>query len=145
MTSLKGKMKRVFKIIGISAGILAGIIVFLYALFWVFAFFVVFNNPLDNPFNNKDFDKTTWAQFDNNYDPDNPRGKMYEDLIENHLSKGMSKEEVINLLGKPDFESEEYFLSYNLGMWSGGRMDYDSLDLKFNRDGKLSEFYRVQH
>lgn len=130
-------MKKIFKIIGI----VAGIIILLFALFYAYVFFVV----LDCPFDNKDFDKTTWVQFDNSNDPDNPRGEMYEDLIENNLSKGMSKKEVIDLLGQPDYKSEEYFLSYNLGAWSGFRIDYDSLDLEFDKDGKLVKFYRVQH
>jgi len=57
----------------------------------------------------------------------------------------MSKSEVIQLLGTPDLKEEDNFLSYNLGMWSGFRMDYDSLDLKFSKNGTLVEYYRVQH
>ena len=70
---------------------------------------------------------------------------MYEDIVDNHLEKGMSKQQVVDLLGQPDLKNESLLFSYNLGMWSGFRMDYDSLDLVFNSSGNLEKFYRVQH
>ena len=109
--------------------------------FFAYIYFIVF----DYPFDNKEFDKVTWEKFSENMEPDNPRGEMFENLTEQHLKTGMTKSEVIKLLGKPDFREEKDFLSYNIGMWSGYRIDYDSLDLKFNEKGELIEFYRVQH
>lgn len=79
------------------------------------------------------------------WDPDNPRGKMYEDLVENYLRKGMTKAQVVALLGESDLVTKPEIISYNLGMWSGMRIDYDSLDLVFSNDGKLTKYYRVQH
>lgn len=50
------------------------------------------------------------------------RGKMYYDLINNYLKKGMSKEEVFKLLGKPNYglkypnnKNREYCLEYEIG------------------------------
>lgn len=130
-------MKKVLKIFAILFGsFLIGTIAF-----FAYIYFVVFDYPFDNEY----FDKITWQQYSNNMIRDNPRGEMFENLTEQYLKPGMSKKEVILLLGKPDFREEENFFSYNLGMWSGYRIDYDSLDLKFNKKGQLVEFYRVQH
>lgn len=130
-------MKKIVKYIGFLAGFfLIGVLAFCGYLYFV---------VLDDPFNNRDFDKEIWLKSHADMDPDNPRGEMYEDLVENHLSKGMSKTEIFGLLGQPDFQNTEDLMSYNLGMWSGMRIDYDSLDLKFTADGGLVEFCRVQH
>ncbi|WP_041366540.1 hypothetical protein [Methylophaga frappieri] len=99
----------------------------------------------DSPFNDKEFDQKVWLSMDTDWDPDNPRGKMYEDIVDNHLEKGMSKQQVVDLLGQPDLKNKSLLFSYNLGMWSGFRMDYDSLDLVFNSSANLEKFYRVQH
>ncbi|MGJ0483877.1 MAG: hypothetical protein ACR65R_05000 [Methylomicrobium sp.] len=100
---------------------------------------------LDDPFDNRDFDGEVWLKYQRNMNPDNPRGEMYEDLMENYLHKGMSKSKVIGLLGQPDFQDTGMLMSYNLGMWSGMRIDYDSLDLHFSKSGELTKYYRVQH
>jgi len=99
----------------------------------------------DYPFDDRKFDSTVWKSFHMNMDHDNPRGQMIDDLFNNHLRKGLPKEEITKLLGEPDFEVSDNFISYNLGMWSGFRMDYDSLDLEFDNSGKLLKCYRVQH
>ncbi len=70
---------------------------------------------------------------------------MFDDLIKNHLRKNMSKDEVVALIGKPDYEDRTEFFSYKLGFWSGFRIDLDTLDLEFSRDGKLKKSYRVQY
>ena len=130
-------MKKIVKYIGFMAGfLLIGVLVFCGYLYFVI---------LDDPFDNRDFDSEIWLKYHEDMEPDNPRGEMYEDLVENYLIKGMSKAEVFGLLGQPDFQNTEDMMSYNLGMWSGMRIDYDSLDLKFTDDGGLVEFYRVQH
>jgi hypothetical protein len=36
-------------------------------------------------------------------------------------------------------------LSYNLGMWSGLRMDYDTLDIYFDNSGRVARALTVQH
>ena len=39
--------------------------------------------------------------------PDNPGGEMLESLTDDYLKQGMSKLEVIKLLGIPDIKNEE--------------------------------------
>jgi hypothetical protein len=99
----------------------------------------------DHPFDDRNFDAAVWRSFNNDRNPDNPRGQMFDDLCNNHLRKGLSKQKVMGMLDPPDEKSEMNFLSYNLGMWSGYRMDYDTLDLVFDGEGNLVKFYRVQH
>ena len=99
----------------------------------------------DSPFDNREFNRSAWVAMDHDMNPDNPRGEMYTDLVEKHLNKGMHISQVKVLLGEPDFESEESSLRYNLGMWSGMRMDYDSLNLEFSEKGRLLKVYRLQH
>ena len=36
-------------------------------------------------------------------------------------------------------------MSYNLGMWSGFRMDYDFLDIYFDDQGRVVDVLIVQH
>ena len=91
------------------------------------------------------FDKIEWKKYSNDMNRDNPRGQMIEDLFENHLKKEISSAEIIALLGTPDRKNEQNFYSYNLGIWSGLRMDYDSLDLWFDNKERLVSFARVQH
>ena len=130
-------MKKTLKII---ASILAVGLLGYVAFVWYVAY-VVF----DTPFDNKEFDKIVWQKYHKDMNPDNPRGEMYKSLIEDYLKQGMTKREIIQLLGEPDYKDEENLLSYNLGMWSGFRIDYDSLDLNFSNDGNLVKYYRVQH
>jgi len=66
-------------------------------------------------------------------------------LIPNHLKIGLSKIEVFEILGMPDFANNETLVSYIVAMWSGFRIDYDSLDLELSAAGELSKYYRVQH
>jgi len=97
------------------------------------------------PFDNREFDQSVWLSMNKDMSPDNPRGEMFVDLKDRHLKEGMTQFQIKALLGEPDFKNEPRLLSYNLGMWSGLRMDYDSLDLVFSESGKLVEAYRVQH
>lgn len=99
---------------------------------------------LDDPFSGRWFNQTLWQKLDGSLDPDNPRGSMVLDLKQRYLKKGVSRSYVISLLGEPDCENTDEILSYNLGMWSGFRIDYDSLDIRFE-DGLLVESYCVQH
>ena len=112
---------------------------------FVVSFFALIRSSVEYRFNDRTFDAALWKSFTNNDSPDNPRGQMFDDLSKRHLRKGLSKKDVEDLLGPADLKSEIDLWSYNLGMWSGFRVDYDSLDLKFNGEGRLVKFYRVQH
>ncbi|WP_027158172.1 hypothetical protein [Methylobacter luteus] len=124
------------RIAGLLAAGILGIVAFFGYIYFTLA---------DDPFNNREFDREVWVSFYENMDPDNPRGEMYEDLVASHLRKGMKRMEVVALLGKPDVEDVKNLLSYNLGMWSGFRIDYDSLDIALSDDGVLVGVRRVQH
>ncbi|MGH7167453.1 MAG: hypothetical protein ACREII_02875 [Nitrospiraceae bacterium] len=102
-------------------------------------------SQFDSPFDDRSFDPVVWKASSKDRNPDNPRGQMYEDLVKNHLRAGMTQPEVIALLGHGDEAERQDFISYNLGMWSGFRVDYDTLDLSFDRGGRLKRYNRVQH
>ena len=72
------------------------------------------------------------------------RGGMAHDIRTNVLRAGQSQGEVEKLLGKPDSDKgtvQEYFL----GMCSGLRIDFDTLDVHFNAAGKITSVHVVQH
>src|SRR5919112_1701587 len=47
------------------------------------------------------FDQEVWLDNPEMSDTSNPRARMVEDLMRNHLKTGMSRDAVLNLLGKP--------------------------------------------
>ncbi len=75
------------------------------------------------------FDRALWLDKNRDEDRSRPhhysgcvRGEMYYDLVDNYLKKGMSKEEVFELLGKPAYglkypndKKRQYCLEYELG------------------------------
>src|SRR5687768_8046181 len=93
---------------------------------------------LDGPFDDIPFDRTTWIRMRDKDDRDNPRGQMVESLVENLEEHRPTRDEVIRLLGPSEFGCgvlsppigpKETCLSYNLGEWSGHRLDVDTLDI----------------
>ncbi len=72
------------------------------------------------------------------------RGGMAHDLQTNVLRTGQPQGEIEKLIGKADF-SREMVDSYFLGMCSGLRIDFDTLDVHFNAEGKLTSVHIVQH
>ena len=60
------------------------------------------------------FDKKIWLTHDTMKEIENPRMKMTDDLLKNHLKKGMTKAEVIKLLGKPFSDRIEFRLPENI-------------------------------
>ncbi|MHB9025756.1 MAG: hypothetical protein ACYC7E_16570 [Armatimonadota bacterium] len=101
------------------------------------------------------FDRQVWIADAKSHNRDSPRGKMAEDIIRNHLHKGLTKQQVVTLLGEPE-ETDNGTLYpnaqknsthniYYLGQWSGFRVDYDCLHVVFDEDGKLTEAWIIQH
>jgi hypothetical protein len=134
---MKSWQRRTLKVLtGVVVSVFLVIVGFLFVLR-----FLIFQNHFDD----KHFNQSLWAAYSGSTEPDNPRGQMYEDLTTKTLKKGMSKHHVLALLGEPDFSKEETVFKYNFGAWSGFRIDYDSLDIEFDQDGKVKSFYRVQH
>jgi predicted XRE-type DNA-binding protein len=102
--------------------------------------------PLFNdPFNDLAFDKALWHQHRNDTSPDNPRGNMAHDLATLLETEQMTRAEVITLLGQPDARSSDTMLSYQLGMWSGFRIDNDTLDVFFDHADHVIDARVVQH
>ena len=129
-----GRWLRIFAlVVGVGSLLVAG--------FYAYVIFAV----LDSPFDNRSFDRAVWAAYHESADADNPRGEMYEDLTENVLQEGMHRSKIIELLGPPDYREETHLVSYNLGMWSGFRIDYDTLDLELDNNGMLIRARRIQH
>ena len=100
---------------------------------------------LNNPFNDKDFDREIWLENTGNRDQNNPRGRMAYSLRDLLAKERPDRDEVIELLGEPDFGTPDSTrVSYLLGFWSGMRMDMDTFDVSF-RDGRLESIALVQH
>ena len=84
----------------------------------IFAYMKWKNYEVDKTLRMNKFDQKLWMD---NYGRCT-RGKMYYDLIDNYLKKGMSEEEVFKLLGKPNYglkypnnKNREYCLEYEIG------------------------------
>jgi hypothetical protein len=72
------------------------------------------------------------------------RGGMAYDITTNVLRVGLPKTEVERLLGVPDYKRANAY-AYFLGMCSGLRMDFDTLDVHFDSQGGLVKTSVVQH
>ena len=101
------------------------------------------------------FDSTIWKRgFTDNfgiiYSPDTIRLRMVDDLLHRHRLRGMTREEVVSLLGTPP--ETNYFREYDLVYWLGpdggyigSRVPAPSIDsewwlaIKFGGDGRVSK------
>jgi hypothetical protein len=63
---------------------------------------------------------------------------MVEDLMTHHLKKGMSRQQVLDLLGEPDYGPDQYYLGPNPSR--SFDMDPDCLALTFDKGGNLISF-----
>ncbi len=98
------------------------------------------------------FDQQVWKA-NKNWDRDNPRGRMLESLLADDRLRGMTRAQVVALLGPPDgaghrvadsltvsddeAEAAEEFV-YVVGCWSGSRMDPDCLSIRFGSDDRVT-------
>ena len=110
---------------------LIAIPVILYILYWllIIAYFFWHNYENNQILKMNKFDQKLWMKSireDGHLDWDHKanctRGKMYYDLVDHYLKKGMSKEEVFELLGRPAYglkypnnKKRQYCLEYELG------------------------------
>jgi hypothetical protein len=88
------------------------------------------------------FDPALWRTADTG-EQDNPRCLMQADLEQNHLKLGMTKAEVISLLGEP--ERAEQTTSYYLGFCNPFGVDAVALGLEFDSNDKLTRIYSIQY
>jgi hypothetical protein len=139
----KGEKTRKKQIKSFVARVLITCIVILFFLIayfciWVLPFFFL------TPFDDMQFNAEVWARQAGTKDYKNPRGQMYEDLLENHLHRGITKDQVIQLLGEPDYSKSDTLLRYYLGHWSEIGRYPDYLYVEFDAKGRLKRAYKVQ-
>lgn len=72
------------------------------------------------------------------------RGGMAHDIKTNVLHVGLARANVEQLLGAPDIVKDETY-EYFLGMCSGLRIDFDTLDVQFDSEGRVLKVEVVQH
>lgn len=95
---------------------------------------------LNDPFNDWWFDEKIW-KVQSNSNVENPRGKMAYDLRHRVLKPKMTRKRVLALLGPPDAGQSDTSLSYNIGWWSGFRIDPDIFEVEFDKSGRLVKSY----
>ena len=88
----------------------------------------------------RDFDSTEWKLHDNDDSHKNRRGDMLFKLLWTHDLIGMTREEVTDLLGRPD----EFRGGYLIGHRTGLGIDPDALVIEYDRSGRVSDFYTYQ-
>jgi hypothetical protein len=105
------------------------------------------------PYDDREFDQALWKSYAGIDDVDNPRLRMAADVQRNHikvgmtreevvaiLGEGMTREEVVAILGEPDSHSDKRY-GYGLG-WSDGLVGLPRLyffDIYFDSSGKVVE------
>lgn len=90
------------------------------------------------------FDKTGWDSAPGNDYVDCVRLEMVADLKDKILLPGLSRIEVVRILGEPDTE-EGNGIGYVLGMCSGYGFDYDLMHVLFDENGGVSVVEVRQH
>lgn len=96
-----------------------------------------------DPFARKKFDAAEWKRWAvvaRGVPANNPRGLMARDLILNHLRFGMSRADVLSLIGPPDETAvNTNHIGYHLGGHSGSwlRPGYDYLWVLFSASNTL--------
>jgi hypothetical protein len=89
------------------------------------------------------FDSTSWKTSLTSDSLDPIRLRMVDDLLHRHRLRGMTREEVVSLLGTPP--ETNYFPDYDLVYWLGSERRYFSFDsawwlaIKFGGDGRVSK------
>jgi hypothetical protein len=93
-----------------------------------------------DPFARKKFDQAEWKRWSvvaRGVPANNPRGLMARDLVVNHLRVGMTRAEVLSLIGPPDeTRVETNQTSYHLGGHSAS-WGYDFLKVSFGASNTL--------
>lgn len=101
--------------------------------------YIIFPHPRQKP-----FDQAEWTRLSSDKASKSERGAMADDLIRNHLKKGLLRETVMSILGTPDSQAREGCPRYYIG-WYKSMMDPESMVVCFGKDGKLTETYIWQH
>jgi len=99
----------------------------------------------DNPFDNRTFSESIWKANDHDWNHDNPRGEMVDDLKRQLFQEKPNQTIILQQLGEPDYLMSDTLYSYNIGAWSGFGIDYDSLDINFDDAGNFIDVQVLQH
>lgn len=99
---------RLLKTIGLTVGIVTG-------LYCLFVLFLVLRPDVDNYFSRTDFDSVKWKEWAESETEMTLRWDMMDDLEQDYKLKGMTEQQIIELLGEPDTKSRNEW-TYNLGM-----------------------------
>ena len=126
-----------------SVGYILGIA----AVIWIFIVIVAYLvlSPDHDIFKKDKFDKSLWIQdvgagkLDNKLDCQ--RGRMTQDVINNVLSKNLSKEDVVKFLGEPNSSGSTSF-DYEIGWCT--YIDPNSLRIDFD-ENRLVKAYILNH
>jgi len=94
------------------------------------------------PLDNREFSRSEWMD-----GPRQNRAFMAYDLIENHLQAGMSRDEVLKLLGNPSIgsgsnysnDSSQSFKYWIASSWLRTPGDDTYIYIHFDKDGSLIE------
>lgn len=89
------------------------------------------------------FDRETWLAWHNNWDQDNPRFGMAEEVRAWLLTERPTEAQVLERLGPPDAGQRDTVLAYNLGVPLFS-IDYYALEIYFGHDGRVSELHQKQ-
>lgn len=90
-----------------------------------------------------DFDRAGWLKVDTNRDS---RGLLADRLLESCNMKGMSREQIVELLGPPTETPyfREYDFVYVIGLERGFiAIDYEWLVFKFDQSGRVTKYRLV--
>ena len=102
-------------------------------------------------FGNQPFDSATWKQTDRRdygITPPDPRGMMLRSLLRSGRLRGATKDEVMDLLGRPDpallLAGAGEHWDYQIGWFTGFQMDPDFLVIAFDGGGRVKNWSIVQ-
>ena len=103
----------------------------------LFPLYYVFSPEITNYFNRTEFDQKKWKEWEETETTACLRWDMTNDLIEKHKLIGLSTQQIIDLLGKPNVQSTSGF-RYDLGMSRHG-IDTGMLLLSI-KEGKVISY-----
>jgi hypothetical protein len=101
--------------------------------------FIIIGFLLKGNFSGAEFNSEKWKNFNGNKEDEwSLRWNMMNSLRNNYELEGMTKEKVLELLGKPDSHSQNKF-NYYLGYAKWG-IDVGNLTIFFNENGIVKSY-----
>jgi hypothetical protein len=98
-----------------------------------------------NHYDDQPFERQVWLSNAGSSDQKNPRGLMAYDVQKRFLKRGMTREAVQKVLGKPDAVKSERLYSYNIGNWGGCFLCAEVLEIGFDKNGRLTKAKITEH